>query len=156
MKLNKQADAWFSKSDKVSSELLALTYGTFVQRLIKESDNADEVNIQLEKIGYNMGTRMVDEFFAKTNQSLCKNFRETAEVISKGAFKMFLGVNADIANVTADDKEFSIIMNENPLAEFVILPITHSNLWYSNVICGAIRGALDMLNMKVSVFFVKD
>ena len=29
-------------------------------------------------------------------------------------------------------------------------------LWYSNLLCGVIRGSLDMLNMKVNCYFVKD
>ncbi len=29
-------------------------------------------------------------------------------------------------------------------------------MWYSNLICGVIRGALDMVNMKVNCYFVKD
>ena len=47
-------------------------------------------------------------------------------------------------------------LTENPLAEYVILPQQHRELWYSNVICGVIRGALEMLNMKTNVYFVKD
>ena len=48
-------------------------------------------------------------------------------------------------------------MKENPLADFVVLPPQYqSTLWYSNLICGVIRGSLDMLNMKVNCFFTKD
>ena len=41
----KQGDILFSKAEKISTELLALTYGTFVSYLLKESENAEEVNI---------------------------------------------------------------------------------------------------------------
>ena len=52
-------------------------------------------------------------------------------------------------------------MKENPLADFVVLPPQFmggqgDTLWYSNLLCGVIRGALDMLNMKVNCYFVKD
>jgi hypothetical protein len=70
---------------------------------------------------------------------------------------MFLGVTAEVANFDAEAKAFSLILRENPLADFVILPAAYSNkLWYSNVLCGVIRGALEMLNMKVAAYFRKD
>ena len=33
--------------------------------------------------GYNIGTRLVDEFLAKSNVSRCVDFKETADVIAK-------------------------------------------------------------------------
>jgi len=45
--------------------------------------------------GYNIGVRLVDEFLAKSNLQSCVNFRETAQVIAKVGFKMFLGIAAD-------------------------------------------------------------
>lgn len=42
---------------------------------------------------------------------------------------------------------FSLTFDENPLAEFVELPedALQGRLWYSNVLCGVIRGALEMV-----------
>ena len=80
----KIGESIFAKNPKVSSELLALTYGTFVHKIIKDTDNAEEVNLILEKMGYNIGCRLVDEFFAKSaSGGLCTDFRDTAEVIAK-------------------------------------------------------------------------
>jgi hypothetical protein len=42
-----------------------------------------EVNKQLDKMGYNIGLRLIEDFLAKTNTGRCANFRETAETISK-------------------------------------------------------------------------
>lgn len=42
-----------------------------------------EVNKQLDKMGYNIGLRLIEDFLAKTNTGRCANFRETAENISK-------------------------------------------------------------------------
>jgi len=43
-----------------------------------------EVNKQLDKMGYNIGLRLIEEFLAKSNiQQRCSNFKDTAEVISK-------------------------------------------------------------------------
>ena len=47
------------------------------------NSNYEEVNKQLDKMGYNIGMRLVEDFFAKSGTQRCANFRETAENISK-------------------------------------------------------------------------
>ncbi len=47
-----------------------------------ENDYA-QVNQQLEKMGYNIGVRLIEDFLAKTSMARCGNFRDTAEMISK-------------------------------------------------------------------------
>lgn len=148
-------DASFARSELVSVELFALTYGSFVRQLLLDYEQAEDVNKQLEQIGYKMGVRLVDDFLAKSRISQCTSFTETADVMAKVAFKMFLGVSAVAGNWSNDRKTFSLIFDENPLAEFAELPEEHPTLWYSNVVCGVIRGALEMVNMKVSSSFVK-
>ena len=60
---------------------------------------------------------------------------------------MFLGVTARVE--MGDDKEFSLILDENPLLDFVELPQNLStSLWYDNIICGVIRGALEMVQVR--------
>ena len=53
----------------------------------------------------------------------------------------------------ADEKSFSLIFDENPLADFVELPEEgpYEKIWYSNVLCGVIRGALEMVLSLISV-----
>jgi trafficking protein particle complex subunit 3 len=137
--------------DKVSAELVTLTYGTIVAQLCRdfESDYG-EVNRQLDKMGYNIGMRLIEDFLAKaTTPMSCTNFRETAEVISKVGFKMFLNVTPTVANWTSDGKQFSLVFEENPLADFVELPDdgrAQDELWYSNILCGVLRGALEMVS----------
>lgn len=62
-----------------------LTYGTIVAQLCKDFDsNYVEVNKQLDKMGYNIGLRLIEDYLAKSNtMKRCANFRETAEMISK-------------------------------------------------------------------------
>lgn len=137
---------------KISLELFTLTYGSFVAQLIKDYENCDEVNKQLDQIGYNMGIRMIEDFLARNPQvSRCSDLRETAEVLSKQAFKMFLGITPLVTNWNAAFDEFSLVIDPNPLTEFVELPENGKldNLSYSQVICGAIRGALEMVQLKV-------
>ena len=70
--------------DKVNAELVTLTYGTMVAQLCSDFDsNYAEVNKQLDKMGYNIGMRLIEDFFAKSGTQRCANFRETAETISK-------------------------------------------------------------------------
>ncbi len=58
---------------------------------------------------------------------------------------MFLGVAPQLTNWSADAKECSLILDENPLTMFVELPEKHSNISYSNIICGVLRGSLQMV-----------
>ena len=52
-----------------------------------------------------------------------------------------------------DGTECSLILDENPLATFVELPASHSGLYFSNILCGVIRGALEMVQMRADVRF---
>lgn len=139
--------------DKVNAELVTLTYGTIVAQLCKdyEGDYA-QVNKQLDQMGYNMGMRLIEDFLAKSNTGSCSNLRETAEVISKVGFKMFLNITPVVTNWTNDNKSFTLLFDENPLADFVELPDdgkAQDELWYSNILCGVLRGALEMVSQSV-------
>ena len=73
-----------TRIDKVNAELVTLTYGTIVAQLCKDFDSDYvEVNKQLERMGYNIGLRLIEDYLAKSNTGSCTNFRETAEMISK-------------------------------------------------------------------------
>lgn len=64
-------------------------------------------------------------------------------------FKIFLNITPTITNWTSDSKQFSLIFDENPLADFVELPDdgrAQDELWYSNILCGVLRGALEMVS----------
>ena len=43
--------------EKINSEFLTLTYGSLMVRLIKDYEKPEEINDQLEKMGYNIGIR---------------------------------------------------------------------------------------------------
>ena len=63
---------------------MTLTYGTIVAQLCKDFEgDYVEVNKQLDKMGYNIGLRLIEDYLAKSNTGRCANFRETAEMISK-------------------------------------------------------------------------
>ena len=144
------------EAKKVSGELFTLTYGSLVAQLLKDYENDDDVNKQLDKMGYNIGVRLIEDFLARSNVGRCQDFRETADVIAKVGFKMFLGITPAVTNWSPAGDEFSLILESNPLTEFVELPEGHSSLNYSNILCGALRGALEMVQMDVAVWFVQD
>lgn len=60
-----------------------MTYGALVVQLIQDYEDYAEVNKQLEKMGYNIGTRLIEDFLARSNLGRCADFRETGEVVSK-------------------------------------------------------------------------
>lgn len=152
----RNGEAIYNSMEKINSELLSMTYGAMVTQLVRDYKDLRVVNTELEKIGYNMGIRLVDEFLAKSNLQSCVNFRETAQVVAKVALKMFLGVSADVGKWREDGRQCSITFRGNPLAEFVELPYEMAELEYNIAICGAIRGALQMLQMGVECQLVRD
>ncbi|EED12633.1 TRAPP complex component Bet3, putative [Talaromyces stipitatus ATCC 10500] len=153
-------EIWKTKIDKVNAELVTLTYGTIVAQLCQDYDGDYlEVNKQLDKMGYNIGMRLIEDFLAKSNTGRCANFKETADIISKVGFKIFLNITPTVTNWTSDNKQFSLVLDENPLADFVELPDddrAQDQLWFSNILCGVLRGALEMVQMQVEAHFVSD
>ncbi|KND87629.1 Trafficking protein particle complex subunit BET3, partial [Tolypocladium ophioglossoides CBS 100239] len=154
-------EIWKTRIDKVNAELVTLTYGTIVAQLCKdfESDYA-EVNRQLDKMGYNIGLRLIEDYLAKSNtMKRCSNFRETADMIARVGFKIFLNITPQVTNWTNDNNQFSLVFDENPFADFVELPDdgrAQDELWYSNILCGVLRGALEMVQMQVEAHFISD
>ena len=63
----------------------------------------------------------------------------------KHGFKTFLGITPQVAAWNAAGDEFSLVIDSNPLAEYVELPEGHNNLWYSSILIGVIKGALEMV-----------
>lgn len=63
---------------------------------------------------------------------------------------MFLNITPTVTNWTSDNKQFSLVFEDNPLADFVELPDdgrAQDELWYSNILCGVLRGALEMVSL---------
>ncbi|EEC18167.1 trafficking protein particle complex subunit, putative [Ixodes scapularis] len=140
---------------RVSSELFTLTYGSLVAQMLKDYESDEEVNKQLDRMGYNIGLRLIEDFLARTNVGRCHDFKDTSDKLQM-AFKMYLGVNPPITNWSPAGDEFSFILESNPLTEFVELPDSHSSLKYCNIIPGVIRGALEMVQTEVVAWFVQD
>jgi trafficking protein particle complex subunit 3 len=63
---------------------VTLTYGTLVAQLCADAD-ADyaDVNRQLDRMGYSIGMRLIEDFFARSGVQRCRDFRETGEAVAK-------------------------------------------------------------------------
>lgn len=142
--------------EQINSEVFTLCYGSIVRQLIADFEDLEEVNKQLDQMGYNIGIRLIDEFLAKTKAGRCTSFKDTAEVVAKQAFSLFLNVQATVANWNAEGTECSLVLTDNPLADFVELPEEYRDLKYCNILCGVIRGSLEMINMDVECKFLQD
>lgn len=92
-----------TRIDKVNAELVVLTYGTIVAQLCKDYDSDYvEVNKQLDKMGYNIGLRLIEDFLAKSNtMRRCSNFRETAEMIAKACDILAFGDGSSLRGCNA-------------------------------------------------------
>jgi len=151
-------------SNSIYAEFLTLTYGSLMVRLIKDYEKPEEINDQLEKMGYNIGIRLIDDFLAKIGPNTPKKFEEVIKIIAERALQHYLGIGAKFELIKNDtnisdsnsQNEYRIYFNENPLNENVELPEKFNGLWYSNIICGVIRGALEAINIKVECKYVKD
>ena len=155
----RSGDIAFARMEKVNAELVAITYGALVSQLFQDTTgNAATVSQSLDRIGYNMGIRMVDEFLAKSiGINSCSSFNESMEVLTRVAVKMFVGIDCELIEVIANQK-YVINFPENPLNDFVELPVNlkSSGFSYSSLYCGMIRGAFEQLHMRVACQYVKD
>ncbi|KAL6937391.1 hypothetical protein ACO0RG_003896 [Hanseniaspora osmophila] len=164
-------DIWANRTLKINAELLALTYGSIVGQLTREYKNDfTKINEKLRAMGYNIGVRLVEDFYARSAMGRCRTIEETGLVLTQVAFKMFLNVTPQIQVI--NETELHIFLNENPLSAFVELPPfdeddlevdksgdgsgKSSQLWYSNILCGVIKGALEQVAIDCEVEFVRD
>ncbi len=55
-----------------------------VAQLVRDYESDEEINKQLDKMGYNIGVRLIEDFLARTpQQGRCYDFKETADVLAK-------------------------------------------------------------------------
>ncbi|KZT28420.1 transport protein particle complex subunit [Neolentinus lepideus HHB14362 ss-1] len=162
-------DIWKGRTEKINAELFALTYGALVVQLIQDYEDYAEVNKQLDKMGYNIGTRLIEDFLARSAIGRCSDFKEVGEVVAKVGFKSFLNITPTVTHSqlpptspttqsNTAGASFTLTLDENPLAEFVELPeeALEGGLWFSNVLCGVLRGTLEMIQMQVQAEFISD
>lgn len=60
-----------------------MTYGALVVQLVQDYEDYTAVNAALLRMGSSIGTRLVEDFLARSQLGRCADFRETGEVIAK-------------------------------------------------------------------------
>jgi len=107
---------------QIQSELFTLTYGVLVAQLLEDIEDTKTINTKLDKIGHNIGVRLIDDIFSRNlNLKRCKDLSDTAEAIVNYGFKPYLNMTPKIDNWSEKRDEFSIILESNVLTEFVEL-----------------------------------
>lgn len=145
------------KSDStVRPELLSLTYGAIVADTIKTySGDIPLINTKLTELGVRVGEKMADEFLAFGSNEPCANIKDLSEKVIKG-LKYYLNVGNVESVLDKKSNAFLLHFTENPLTQFVTLPEGLSGLSYSNLIVGAIRGALKSVDVNSDCEMTRD
>ncbi|KAG8342752.1 putative Transport protein particle (TRAPP) component [Trypanosoma vivax] len=151
----------FESGEKASAEFFAITYGALVHQMISDLPQADDievVNQQLEGMGRRIGSRLVEEYSARSGAPPCRTFAQAAEAVALIGLRMFLNIGATVQQQGGAGDNFIVTFSDNPLSLFVELPEgpIRERLWYSNVICGVIAGALAMVGFVAEASFVRD
>ena len=113
--------------------------------------------LPLKNRGYSIGTRLIEDFLSRTTLPRCTDFStQTSEILAKVGFKSFLNITPTIIQYPTTGSEgggggseFGLVLDENPLSEMVELPVDalEGGLWFSQVLCGVVRGALEMVSL---------
>jgi hypothetical protein len=106
--------------------------------------------------GFSMGQRLIDEYLARTKTTRCADFREAADRVARVGLKMFLGVTATVTGWDAAGTACALVLDDNPLADFVELPPALAGLRYSTLLAGAVRGALEAVGISVAAEVARD
>ena len=142
------------ETKNIKVELLTFMYGTLLVRLTKDIKDINELNKKIELIGYDIGKRLVDDLiddFQRVDQSDQNKLME--KLICQLA-QHYLGIIGNYNQV--GENEFHLKFNQNPISLYVELPESLEGLCYSNIICGIMRGMLEITGFEVRCEFIKD
>lgn len=111
-----------------NAELFAFTYGALVVQLIQDYEDYSAVNTQLEKMGYSIGTRLIEDFLARSNLGRCSDFRETGEVISKVSNTL---LSSNIVSITNTTVSLNAPLNKGRV-QIILKYHANSSAWTSS------------------------
>ncbi|KAK2959352.1 putative Trafficking protein particle complex subunit 3 [Blattamonas nauphoetae] len=147
-------NAW-QDTKHVHSSLLSITYGCLVEQLVKDFADIEAVNEITKRMGSFIGKRVCDDVLSHAQVSKCENVKEALQITTKVGFRMMLNIQPTLTT-TPDPKIFVLSFPENPLSSNVEIPTELNDIAYSNIICGVIEGALELLRYEVKADFVKE
>uniref|UniRef100_A0A7M4FSR9 Trafficking protein particle complex 3 like n=1 Tax=Crocodylus porosus TaxID=8502 RepID=A0A7M4FSR9_CROPO len=64
-------------------ELFVLTYGALVAQLCKDYEKDEDVNKYLDRMGYGIGIRLIEDFLARSAVRKCHSYSEIADMIAQ-------------------------------------------------------------------------
>ena len=142
------------ETKNIKVELLTFMYGTLLVRLTKDIKDINELNKKIELTGYDIGKRLVDDLiddFQRVDQS---DQNKLMEKLLCQLAQHYLGIIGNYNQV--GENEFHLKFNQNPISLYVELPESLEGLCYSNIICGIMRGMLEITGFEVKCEFIKD
>ncbi|XP_034846251.1 trafficking protein particle complex subunit 3-like protein isoform X2 [Mirounga leonina] len=76
---------------KINKDLFVLTYGALVAQLCKDYEKDEDVNKYLDKMGYGIGTRLVEDFLARSCVRRCHSYSEITDIIAQHTEEVVFG-----------------------------------------------------------------
>jgi hypothetical protein len=143
------------KLPDVNVELFALSYGSLVRAIVKETNNVEDANAKLAKIGVSIGNRMTDDIvvYLKGNCNF-KNLRELCDKLIVDSFKKYLGIAAQVA--TCNETVATIRLLDNPVTRYVTIPHEYEGLVYLQPLVSAIKTICSMMHYNTDVRILND
>ena len=150
---NQNENPIFDKK-QIKVELLTFMYGTLLVRLTKDIKDINELNTKIELIGYDIGKRLVDDLIDDIQRVDHSDQNKLMEKLICQLTQYYLGIIGKY-NQTSE-KEFHLVFPENPISSYVELPESLEGLCYPNIICGILRGMMEISGFEIQCEFVKD
>ena len=154
MSKRNKLDNSFLERKQIKVDLLTFMYGSLLVRLTKDIKDINELNTKIELIGYDIGKRLVDDLIDDFQRVDTSDQNKLMEKLICQLAQYYLGIIGNYSQT--GEKEFHLIFTENPISLYVELPESLEGLCYSNVICGIMRGMLEICGYEVKCEFVKD
>ncbi|KAB1275432.1 Trafficking protein particle complex subunit 3-like protein [Camelus dromedarius] len=66
-----------------NKDLFVLTYGALVAQLCKDYEKDEDVNKYLDTMGYGIGTRLIEDFLARSCVRRCHSYSEITDIIAQ-------------------------------------------------------------------------
>ena len=150
---NQNENPIFDKK-QIKVELLTFMYGTLLVRLTKDIKDINELNTKIELIGYDIGKRLVDDLIDDFQRVDTSDQNKLMEKLICQLAQYYLGIIGNYSQT--GEKEFHLIFTENPISLYVELPESLEGLCYPNIICGILRGMMEISGFEIQCEFVKD
>ena len=142
------------ETKNIKVELLTFMYGTLLVRLTKDIKDINELNKKIELIGYDIGKRLVDDLIDDFQRVDTSDQNKLMEKLICQLAQHYLGIIGNYNQV--GENEFHLKFNQNPISLYVELPESLEGLCYSNIICGIMRGMLEITGFEVKCELIKD